>query len=356
MNKYLIYGLDRLCCSLKLDKSFFPYQVSVFVNSVCNSKCITCDIGQKNKKSHFYNLYNKKTDLDIKILKKLVNEVKNYNTGISFMGTEPLLYPKIIEAIRIVKNTGLDCSLTTNGILLPKLAEELVGSGIDGINVSVDGTENIHDKIRGVKSFDKIVKGLEIINKRINISIWTTISHYNQHNLYETYKYFKNLVDNHLFMHLSFVDSKMLKKQPINIPATELHIKSNPKSVDLNILEKQIDLIGRKSFVPDIYGKDLEKYYKASDFVNGFDECKALWFSCLMASDGKIYPATRCYNIEMGDLKNDSLKNIFNSNKFKHFRSILKGKALPACARCCAVWTGSHNKKILDWLLNKVYT
>ena len=52
-----------------------------------------------------------------------------------------------------------------NGMLLEKHAEEMVSLGVNEIIFSLDGTREIHDKIRGAEEiFDKAFKSLQAIN------------------------------------------------------------------------------------------------------------------------------------------------------------------------------------------------
>jgi GTP 3',8-cyclase len=59
---------------------------------------------------------------------------------IRLTGGEPTLRADLIEIVRRVKDVdGLDdLAMTTNGILLPRLAEDLVAAGLDRVNIHVD--------------------------------------------------------------------------------------------------------------------------------------------------------------------------------------------------------------------------
>ena len=65
------------------------------------------------------------------------------------MMTEPLLHPRIDEIVRMIAGRGHHVDLVTNGLLLAEKAAELAAAGIDTIHVSLDGPEEVHDRIRG---------------------------------------------------------------------------------------------------------------------------------------------------------------------------------------------------------------
>jgi GTP 3',8-cyclase len=81
-----------------------------------------------------------------------------------FTGGEPTLRPdlvEIIERIRRIKGVG-DLAMTTNGILLPKLASSYKKAGLDRVNIHVD---TLHPerlgKIMRWGSIDDIWRGIE---------------------------------------------------------------------------------------------------------------------------------------------------------------------------------------------------
>ena len=54
-------------------------------------------------------------------------------------GGEPLVKKGLVSLITDIKAAGIqDVSLTTNGILLPRMAQELKDAGLDRVNISLD--------------------------------------------------------------------------------------------------------------------------------------------------------------------------------------------------------------------------
>ena len=57
-------------------------------------------------------------------------------------------------------------TITTNGVLLAEMAEDLIAAGIDGINVSLDTVEReIFAQITRRDYFDKVMAGLERVKE-----------------------------------------------------------------------------------------------------------------------------------------------------------------------------------------------
>lgn len=135
----------------------------IFPTIQCNFRCKYC--------------YEEKEDinLDDKYYEKIIELIKNFSGTdilISWFGGEPSLKSeRIISLLKTVKdlcdkkNIKLQSSMTTNFYLINlKMLEKLVNCGINFFQVTLDGTEEIHNKYRplinGCGSFDKVFENL----------------------------------------------------------------------------------------------------------------------------------------------------------------------------------------------------
>jgi len=82
----------------------------------------------------------------------------------------------------------MHCLLITNGSMIEESAKDIVESGLDELNISLDGGKELHDEIRGLPGlFEKIVKGLkkvqrikaEMKKKMPIVNLQCTITKYN---------------------------------------------------------------------------------------------------------------------------------------------------------------------------------
>lgn len=99
------------------------------------------------------------------ILKVVEISVKLGIEKIRITGGEPLVRRDLPELIRKLKRIeGLrEVALTTNGILLPELAEELKSSGLNRINISLDtlNPEKFREVTRGGE-LSRVLEGIEL--------------------------------------------------------------------------------------------------------------------------------------------------------------------------------------------------
>lgn len=85
---------------------------------------------------------------------------------IRLTGGEPLLRKNICELVsKMKKIPGIEqIFLTTNGVNLKNLAENLISAGLDGINLSLDTLDaKIFEKITRRNDFEKVFDGLQIL-------------------------------------------------------------------------------------------------------------------------------------------------------------------------------------------------
>ena len=166
-------------------------KLNLSVTSKCNMKCKSCNIWKIYKKHP--ELIKKELGLsDYKIFFKKFN----YWNWISFTGGEPFLRKNLADivtsAVQNCKNLHT-ISIPTNGYSTNKIVNDIkkiLATNIPSfyVTVSLDGSKEVHDKIRGKdSSFEHAIKTFKILKKikdrRFKIHFEYTISKYNQGNL-----------------------------------------------------------------------------------------------------------------------------------------------------------------------------
>lgn len=100
--------------------------------------------------------------------------------SIILSGGEPLLYSKFEQLYDLIRKFQDHIILSTNGILISKYID--VFDKNDGIQVSIDGDRETHDRMRGKGSYDKAIKALECLKEHgINHSIGFMLCKLNFH-------------------------------------------------------------------------------------------------------------------------------------------------------------------------------
>lgn len=332
----------------------------------CNLRCKMCgQWGEKGRSKEFL----KETleqELSLEELKKAIDDVSSFKPSIMLMGGEPLLYKDWYKLAKYIKEKKLRSEMTTNGMLLKENALGVVES-IDNLNISLDGPPRINDEIRGVEgAFLRVIEGIKLVNEtkeRLNVgkpyvNICCTISS-------ENYQYLKEMVnflekegvslDLLLFQHLEFVNRSTLEENK-KVWEEEFGVRSDywraisgdSGKIKVDILLKEIAEVKREElanvscllFEPDFKEEESRSFYEDISLpLKRFKQkCFAPWLEAFIYPEGNVWT---CPGLVMGNVGEESLKAIWNEEKFRHLRRVLnQRKFFPVCSRCANHW---HN-------------
>ncbi len=273
---------------------------------------------------------------------------------ITYLGGEPFLNPDITDVSKNAKSLGLSRAVVTNGTAVPEgLIENIIREEIfDIIIFSIDGPENVHDNIRGVKgAFRKAVETLKNIQKlkkslklrRPKIYIYCTVSALNCDYLGEVFSLAQKLdaaalkflsasclteelieKTNSLFCTQALSDHSYAVKKELKIPEKELpQIRK-----ELTALIKRSAEIGIKLIVENFLSE--EKTSK---------ECGIIKNDFVISAFGDIYPCPMLPELTIGNVRNKSLDKILTEpgtqDIIKNIYGMSSSGKLTVCRECC---------------------
>ena len=141
----------------------FPY-IRLSITDVCNFKCGYClpNGYQKDKSDN-------RTFLSLEEVQRLAKGLSELGVSkIRLTGGEPTVRKDFFDIVKILKqNAGIKKTvITTNGYKLDQLAEQIIESGLDGINISIDSLDkNKFHQITGHDRLNEILRGIEKLQK-----------------------------------------------------------------------------------------------------------------------------------------------------------------------------------------------
>jgi len=326
-------------------KSFYPDFITFELTKGCNYKCSWCS-------SHSQNVNLSKNELTTQQWYKIIDQVKKFKPAIYLCGGEPTLRKDYLDIIKYIKKKGLVCAMTTNASTLTEnKAKELVQSGIDFISISLDGDKDTHNLHRGdVNAYSRVVDGVSFIKKYRAEGIFPHIKLVgviNPNNPKDSLKVLevgeKMKVDEINFGHLMYFTDNVYNDQKEFINKfkigsayiTGANINDNTK-VKINEIKDTIYEIkkhsGVKTSIAQGFALDVESYYSSFKHPSDSSYCLTPWFSAKIRSDGSVSP---CMEFDIGNIKNNSLLELWNSKSWCLFRRLKKSKQqIPACFRC----------------------
>lgn len=123
----------------------------------CNLNCEHC--GAKKEK---YSL-----ELTTQQVKELVKKLSDYKVEYFVVtGGEPLLRQDLFEVFSFAKENGLKTGLATNGFFVDDNNSKTIAKIFDSVQISLDGPQEVHNKIRGdKKAFQKVINAINLLHK-----------------------------------------------------------------------------------------------------------------------------------------------------------------------------------------------
>lgn len=342
-----------------------PACVDIELTYRCNLRCKMCpqelyktQLGEKSKNQREINTQ----DLDL-----LFTDLAAMKVGyITLTGGEPLLRRDILSIIHSARQHNLFVNILSNGALLNEaMASELIRLGVGCITFSLDGSEKIHDHIRGVKgSFSRLIRGIELLNQSRNggqagplISLNCTISRLNQDNFGDVIGIASDLnIRSVNYGFLFFTDEEAVRKTSHDVSSMGAKdenqiLPDELKNVDTDQIEKEIirtldlakELDIYVTFSPPLRGNNIHKYFTEIEY-SYCRKCFFPWYSSRISPYGEVYPCS--IDISIGNIRSAPFSELWNNSRYIDFRNTLKKKGLfPKCSKCCVL-----NTKLWDYL------
>jgi MoaA/NifB/PqqE/SkfB family radical SAM enzyme len=272
-------------------------------------------------------------------------------------GGEALMHPDFFQFCDILKSIEVKITLLSTGLLLKRNAPNLVEKTNEVI-VSLDGSQSVHDKIRGIPgAYNKLktgVQALKKINPEFSVSGRCVIQQAN-------FLDWPNIID---AAHDIGLDN--ISFLPADISSTAFnrpilwddHRKSKValstqqldslKDVIISLIRTHVNDFN-SGFIRESAEK-LNEFYTYFAAFHGLSEfpvvrCNAPWVSSVIESDGSIQPCF--FHPTIGSLNNDSFKNIINSPTSIAFRKKLNIRNDPVCKKCVCSLNLSPFKKFI---------
>ncbi len=326
-----------------------PFKVICEVTYRCNAKCIHCYAPTP----HPYRI----TELTLKEWKKVFDDISDMGAFRAiFTGGEPLLRDDLFEMVEYVHNLGLAATLETNGSLLNrKTIEKLVNAGINVISISLNrSTPHDYDKFSGYKGlFNKVIDDFRILKDySVDTAVFATVTKVNMKDIPEIIDIAADVKAGRIaFVHLS--PAGRAKTNAALYPTPQEHIDLLKR-----IYEKELqhpDLVIKYPNLPAFYFQEsigLDVYEKIQKRRGYIELCPAGTTSYVIDPEGDVKPCTVTAETAMGNVKKDSLRDIWLSSPIlEHLRDTKKHMETP-CDTCDLVDICVAGHRCLDYQLD----
>ncbi|MCP5005977.1 MAG: radical SAM protein [Planctomycetes bacterium] len=341
-----------------------PETLSLFLTNRCNLRCKMCGQWGVSGSSKRMSSEELKSELTLKEIKGIVDDVKAFKPNITLFGGEPLLYTNWDSVVSYIKRAGMRCNIITNGTLLEKNADSIFTCGVDEIIFSLDGPRDVHDEMRNADgTFDSAYRGLRLIrdtktktgSPKPIVNIACTIFETNYKYLNEIINVAEELKASTItFHHLIFLNRETHKQHNdifnhhfgIRCEDWGGFVRESLPDIDVEYLSRKIAALRDSkrdidvSFYPNFTHEEIKRYYTEFNFSSSSyrKRCLSPWMVSYIFPDGSVRPC-QSQNFSAGNVRDGSFHTIWNNKEYKRYRVITK-KTLtyPACSRCTELY------------------
>jgi radical SAM protein with 4Fe4S-binding SPASM domain len=297
----------------------YPISVSFEPTTSCNLRCPECPSGLRS--------FTRPTGMLQKdFFRETIDDIHQHLLYLIFyFQGEPYLNPEFLDMVKYASSKNIYTATSTNAhYITDDVAKKTVESGLDRLIISIDGTtQDVYQQYRVGGNLNKVIEGAK------NIVKWRK-----ELNSKTPFIFFQFLVVKPNEHQLEEI--KQLAKE---IGVDEVRFKTAQVydyETDPNQLIPNNEKYSR-------YKKDKDGKYKPKNKL--VNRCWKLWHANVITWDGLVVPC--CFDKDamhqLGNIKNESFKNIWNNSNYKQFRSELmkSRKNIDICSNCsegASVW------------------
>ena len=296
-----------------------PVSISFEPTTSCNLRCPECPSGLR--------AFTRPTGmLEKDFFSQTIDEIhKDLLYLIFYFQGEPYLNTSFLDMVKYASDKGIYTATSTNAHYLnDEAARKTVESGLDRLIISIDGTtQETYKQYRVGGNLEKVIEGAK------NIVKWKK-----ELNSKTPFVFFQFLVVKHNEHQIEEIQqlAKEIGVDEVRFKSAQVYDYEN----DPNQLIPTIDKFSR-------YKKNKEGTYTPKNKLA--NRCWKLWHANVITWDGLVVPC--CFDKDamhqLGNLKNQSFKTVWNNDNYKQFRAelMMGRKNIDICSNCSegvSVW------------------
>ncbi len=296
-----------------------PFYIQFELTSSCNQSCFFCynEMGGRSN-----------SELSLNEIKSILDQLHAIGVySINFNGGEPLIRKDFFEIAHYAHSLGFDLHLNSNATLIGENEAIEIAKYFPSVCVSVlSSNPEKHDKLTGyVGSYNRVSRGIDNLlkqNVKVEINVCTFTDNYRE--LYEIAKSFAS-EGLHVFCVTRYI---------LNNPKEQSRLLGQQETIEvLDSLEriandfktyKEVKLPG-----PVPYCELSAEYVEKLRYWN--TPCQVGYGVCRISPIGVVTPCPLSDEV-MGDLRENSFENIWNSDGWEKFSNCIH--VTKACIEC----------------------
>jgi len=349
-----------------------PETLGVKLTNRCNLRCMHCY--QWNESGYHRDMAQaeQRLDLDIQLFERVLDETRPVKSRLYLWGGEPLAHHKIERILELLERDSRETTICTNAHFIGKHLDAIcrISDNLE-LLIAVEGFEIEHDALRGKGSFSKVMSQVGALLRlrgegiyKGKISIHTVINDRMVGRLYELMAFYERCgVDLVLLCfpwYISedtsremneFVSEKFnwlmdVGEERHSWDAFKYHIDPEniePLMADLSRINSRVWKINIR-YQPGLEFDEIEEFVRGKSMTaRCATTCKVLSTRVDIAPTGKVSACKFFSEFTVGDLNNQPLNEIWQSEAYDKIRAGFEHQLSPACSKCNVLYLHSHS-------------
>lgn len=318
-----------------------PVSAGVYITDACNCRCIMCDIW-KTKSPSIYPRVAQERAID-----GLANLGCYYY---SVSGGEPTIVKDLPDRLAYAARKIPYVHMVTNGLsMTPELAQDLGSSGIKEISISIDGSEEFHNTMRGLSdAFNLAWRALDLIATfapKIHIVVNSVLSPYNIEGLRSLNKLLDSFSKvNQKYLPLSFHELFRTQK------CKSLSFQGEAATIDT--IEKFLDdaISNPKVVNSAVFLRKAKRFFRGElDIIPKDRRCLYPYHAMEFDSKGCAYPCISGMGFKGGNPAEHDLEEYVKSTNYRSLQKKLEG-----CVKCRGTMPLCYYEPRLNFPINNL--
>lgn len=346
-----------------------PKEIGIQLLYGCNLRCKVCY--QWNDDGFFHLLGKEQTKKEIspETIEQILKDTHEQKSRLFLWGGEPLIHTQWDKIAKLLEKDRRWTTICTNGLLIEKKIDTLLPISENLVMlISLDGLHEANDNVRGKNTFKRIIDQINLLLELRKkgeykglITINSVLNDYFINHLYEFMEYFENLqvdsvyfnfpwyisesqankMDDYYTENFTWQDNQCEHTKDASWHSYTYHIskESLPK------LWEQIDKLNSREWKIRIRFQPALEKDEIESFITGTEppdikkrECFAVSNRVDIQADGKVGSCKFFPELHIGDINQNGIIDIWQSEKFGDFREQISKGLMPVCSKCILLY------------------
>lgn len=346
-------------------------QVSLRITDMCNLRCHTCGQWGDNGYLLGHSLKElKQREVPVEKYKAFVDQIleAGWSPLWYIWGGEPMMYPGLFELLDYIAERNMPITMVTNGTNVAEQVDRIMDTckilwlSIDGPNAEIHNQQRpgLSPKTDNFKAVRTALETISAEKKRRNtvfpyVVPISVIARYNIDYLFDVYQFTSQYADAHIFYLSWWIDQEAAQQHSQDFktrfgfePHTHWGWVGTWKNFDHGVIFDKFEEMRQLSrqqkkcpplMYPHLSSREkVKEYYEKHEATFGYNQCVSIYMTMEVDSNGDVSLCRDYHDYIIGNIKTDSVKDIWHSEAAQKFRSSISTQGLmPVCTRCCGL-------------------